>query len=568
MAIVDGVNVVRPGGDGVRRRHALVVGIDRYLDAKLRLQFCAADAARLAGVLTTNGFAVTALHDGAGRNARPTLANVTKALAALMKAADADDLVVVFFSCHGRLVDGRPHLMLADTPSSDDGLRTGGLPLASLLAALRGAPRWVAIFLDVCHMGIGLEPSTGASTDHGVEKAGGFALLAGSTSGQITQDTTGAGVFSKSVIDGLAGAAADVDGAVRFSALARHVQAEVARWRASDEGKKKLASQTPVLRLEIADLELVPARGYTDLHPAPRAKITSASFTPDGRRLATGGEDRAVRLWDARTGAALHAPMLHDADVWGVAFSPDGDELISGDDGGGYRVWTTTSARAATRQPRRLRTGINGVAWSLDGTCRAIAADDGLYLHTLSDTFGVKPGLRRLHRTKYRVWSVAFTHELFGLVTGDAEHNVRAWDYLVGSTSIIGRHEGPVWAVAASPDGEHVAAAGSDIVPGASKENVARIWDTGSDAVVTLRGHRAAVTALAYSPDGAWVATSCYDGLVRVFAAATGALTRELALVVDGTVRHPEAYAVTFAPDGRRLFAGYADGHGRLFELT
>ena len=197
----------------------------------------------------------------------------------------------------------------------------------------------------------------------------------------------------------------------------------------------------------------------------------------------------------------------------------------------------------------------------------AIAADDGVYLQVLTEVI-VPVGRRRLNRTTYRVWSVAFTAALSGLVTGDQDGHVRLWDTWAGDASLVGTHEGPVWAVAASPDERYVAAGGTDIVPSATLKNVARIWDVDSGQATPLLGHRAAVTAIAYAPDGGRIATSCRDGLVRIFDAASGRLMRELGLADGGHARHPEAYAVTFSPDGTRLFAGYADGSGRLFKLS
>ncbi len=69
----DEVNVRLPGGgDGVRRRHALVVGIDDYATPALHLPFCVADATRLRDLLAGRGYQVTTLVSGGGARARPT----------------------------------------------------------------------------------------------------------------------------------------------------------------------------------------------------------------------------------------------------------------------------------------------------------------------------------------------------------------------------------------------------------------------------------------------------------------------------------------------------------------
>jgi WD40 repeat protein len=52
-------------------------------------------------------------------------------------------------------------------------------------------------------------------------------------------------------------------------------------------------------------------------------------FSPDGKRIASAGGDKTVRIWDAATGKELFKLTGHAEGVWGVAFSPDGKLLAS-----------------------------------------------------------------------------------------------------------------------------------------------------------------------------------------------------------------------------------------------
>ncbi|HVI85137.1 MAG TPA: protein kinase, partial [bacterium] len=49
------------------------------------------------------------------------------------------------------------------------------------------------------------------------------------------------------------------------------------------------------------------------------------AFSPDGRRLATGGKKYTVEIWDVKTGQKLETLRGHTGDVCAVAFSPDDD---------------------------------------------------------------------------------------------------------------------------------------------------------------------------------------------------------------------------------------------------
>jgi eukaryotic-like serine/threonine-protein kinase len=106
-----------------------------------------------------------------------------------------------------------------------------------------------------------------------------------------------------------------------------------------------------------------------------KGRAWCVAFSPDGLRLAGGGDDRVVKVWDAQTGQQVHSLTGHQGMVTGVAFSRDG-RLASASWDGTVKVWDAASGKEL--MTLRGHTGfVQTVTFSPDRRRLASAGMDG-----------------------------------------------------------------------------------------------------------------------------------------------------------------------------------------------
>jgi eukaryotic-like serine/threonine-protein kinase len=288
-------------------------------------------------------------------------------------------------------------------------------------------------------------------------------------------------------------------------------------------------------------------------------------FSPDGTRVATGGEDGLTRLWDTSTGTMTALCRGHTRKVLSVSFRGDGVRLATTSSDGTVRQWDSTTGREVEPPYDRHTGEVMTAKYSADGVWIASGGTD---------------------RT-VRVWGAANRQEL-GVLQG---------------------HIGDIGDLSFTADGRRLASVSRSARPGnvEQEDGTVRLWEVGRyGAASVLRGHTSYVYPVAYSPDGQWIASGSWDNAARLWDTLTmesGAILPQPGGIVNALAFSPDStwlvcgsdlseslhvwdiatarrlnkfkgpgrvvtQAIAVSPDGTHIAAADADGSARVVEAA
>src|SRR6266849_6231253 len=166
-------------------------------------------------------------------------------------------------------------------------------------------------------------------------------------------------------------------------------------------------------------------RGHSDL-------VIAVAWSPHGQRIASGGKDLTVQVWDAADGGHAYTYHGHSNTVFAVAWSPDG---------------------------KRIASGSGPINEGSDTTVQVWDATDGGHAYTY-------------HGHSDAVSAVAWSPDGRRIASGSFDQTVQVWDAVDGGQVFTYReHSIAVQAVAWSPDGRRIASG--------SWDKTVQVWGAG-----------------------------------------------------------------------------------------
>jgi len=291
--------------------------------------------------------------------------------------------------------------------------------------------------------------------------------------------------------------------------------------------------------------------------------VSSAAFSPDGKRIITTALDNTAKIWDVGTGKLLADLRGHADTLITASYSPDGKKFVTASDDGIVKIWDAVSANLLVELKGHTNK-IYAVEFSPDGKKIFTASGD----HT-AKIWDVISGnlLSDLKGHSNVILSAMLSQDGKKIVTASGDSTAKIWDVESGAMlADLKGHNAKIWAAEFSPDGKKIITASGD--------STVKIWDAFTGGLlINLKDHNSQVRIAQFSPDGKKFVTASDDGVVKIRNSENNFLLSSLKgkskIGINSNSYYPDiAVAANFSPDGKKILTIYLDSATKIWDVA
>src|SRR6476469_9177729 len=246
----------------------------------------------------------------------------------------------------------------------------------------------------------------------------------------------------------------------------------------------------------------------TNTSNIPSGLGLSVSVSPDGKTIASIGDDETIKLWSL-DGTLLKTLKGHQEEVQDVQFSPNGKFLASASSDKSIKLWDL-EGKNWTLKGKNIKTfqdsaEVFGISFSSDSQMLATGSFDGT-VKLLQIATG---RVQTLGRHAKQVGEVSF--DPLGQLIASASHDgiVKLWRRDGKSVTTLPADSGKVAGVIFSPNGQFIASA--------YERNTIHLWNRNGTRIRSLTGHLGSVENVQFSSDSKNLASVGQDGTVQIY---------------------------------------------------
>jgi WD40 repeat protein len=292
--------------------------------------------------------------------------------------------------------------------------------------------------------------------------------------------------------------------------------------------------------------------------------ITSFSFSPDGQKFFTGGQDQSIRLWRI-DGTLIKTLQQHNDAIVSLDSSPNGKTFVSASADNMVKLWSVDGQELKTlqkadkaddskndrlreRQPSRVKFSADGKFITFIGKQ---TEQESIVKIWESDGRELKSFTVRNNSTissSYRT-TIGFSLDQNTVAIANTKNDLKIWDIKGKLLAILQGHTLPINSASFSPDNQTIASASDD--------GTVKLWNNKGTLIHTFQ-HSGKVNIVRFSPDGNLLASASDDKTVKLW--NLDHTSHRATLQHDDKVN-----VISFSPDGNSLASASDDKTVKLW---